>query len=139
MRNIFFSKKSPSVNAKGITIVWIPLLEYLELLKDLNKEDPELESFIVSEPVTFRQIQETLYDRSIVIDYFFCEGKLNIWTITNERVDFFQISIDNQKISSEIKGFISDIQIIRRIKNLGELSGIILFVLWLIKLIHSRQ
>jgi len=83
--------------------------EYVELLEDLNSEDPELESFIVSEPITFSHIQKILYDESIVIDYFLCEEQLYIWTITTDKIDLFQIPIDNRQVESDIRTFISDL------------------------------
>ena len=84
--------------------------EYEELLDDLTKEDPELESFIVSEPVTTINVQEILSDESLVINYFFCGGALNIWTITADSINFYPAAIKQKDLEKDINTFISDIK-----------------------------
>jgi CHAT domain-containing protein/Tfp pilus assembly protein PilF len=84
--------------------------EYAELLEDLTKEDPELESFIVSEPVTFSSVQKILSDQALVIDYFFSSEQLNIWTITATDVNHYLVSVEQKELVKNINTYISDIK-----------------------------
>jgi len=83
--------------------------EYLDLLAELKDEDPELESFIHVEPVTYTQVQKILNENTILIDYFIAGEKLYIWTITSEAVDFFQMPIDRFSLEVNVNTFISDL------------------------------
>ena len=95
--------------------LWIKLkknyeIEYTELLDDLKKEDPELESFIVSEPVTYSLVQDILPDNSLLINYFFCGGALNIWTITADSIGFCSVDMDERDLEGYINRFIKDLK-----------------------------
>ncbi len=80
--------------------------EYQQLLEDLKSEDPELESFITTEPVTYPQIQKILYDGSIVVDYFITNSMLYIWTISSDSVTIFQKPIDHAQLTMHINDWI---------------------------------
>lgn len=101
--------------------------EYQELLADIKKEDPELESFIHVEPVTFRQVQNILRPNSIIIDYFLTEQTIHIWIIDTDSVSYihkefpknelakaintFSQSLEKSSLNSEIGGELYDILI----------------------------
>jgi len=81
--------------------------EHINLLEDLKEEDPELESFIHVEPVTFAQVQNILDSNSIVIDYFMSDEKLNIWTITSDSVKYFEVNAPKHEFETQIDQFVS--------------------------------
>ncbi len=84
--------------------------EYAELLTDLKAEDPELESFIHTEPVTFRQIQDILNDKTLVVDYFFAGDTLFIWTISTESVELNKIPVPRLFVQNLKDNFIRGLQ-----------------------------
>ena len=81
--------------------------EYAKLLTELKEEDPELESFIQVEPITFVQIQNILDKNSIVVDYFISYETLYIWTITADSVNFFEVSNQKTELEKKIDRYIS--------------------------------
>lgn len=84
--------------------------EYADLLKEVKSEDPELESFIHSEPVTFRQIQEILNKNTIVLDYFLAWDRLLIWEITAESVELKQIPVNRSYVKNLKDSLFLDIE-----------------------------
>ncbi len=79
--------------------------EYQELLVDLKNEDPELESFIHVEPVTFKHIQNILDNNSLVVDYFLSENKLHIWLIHSDSVSYTGIDVAKKDVQNYITMF----------------------------------
>ena len=83
--------------------------DYAQLLEELKEEDPELESFIYVEPVTFVQIQNILDKNSIAVNYFLSDEKLYFWTITSDSVNFVEVPFQEKEFEKQINDFTSNL------------------------------
>ncbi|MFZ5516326.1 MAG: CHAT domain-containing protein [Candidatus Zhuqueibacterota bacterium] len=84
--------------------------EYQELLKDLKEEDPELEAFIHVEPVTFRQVQECLGPKSLIVDYFMTDSGVHIWLVSADSVNHVRVEISRERLEQSISAFCASLE-----------------------------
>ncbi|HDP99429.1 MAG TPA: CHAT domain-containing protein, partial [bacterium] len=84
--------------------------EYQHLLVDLKAEDPELESFIHTEPVTYRHIQEILDDKTLMVSYFSTENRLFVWSMDQKSIHFEQRPYARKEFQNILDSFISRLE-----------------------------
>lgn len=74
------------------------LRDYRLLIEGVKESDPELESFVSVEPITYVQIQKMLDKNSIVLNYFISNEKTYLWTISSDSIDFFALPMPRDTI-----------------------------------------
>ncbi len=83
--------------------------EYRNLIDEYKKEDPELESFVHVEPVTYVQLQKILDSNCIIVNYFISGQKTYLWTISADSITFKAIPVTRDSINYHIDQFLTAI------------------------------
>ncbi|HEX9974201.1 MAG TPA: tetratricopeptide repeat protein, partial [bacterium] len=83
--------------------------DYRSLIDEVKQEDPELESFVSVEPVTYVQLQKMLDKNTIVLNYFISKEKTYLWTISADSIGFFMLSAPGDTIDFYTKQLLATI------------------------------
>ena len=73
--------------------------DYRSLIENVKKEDPELESFVSVEPVTYVQLQKILDQNDIVLNYFISDKKTYLWAMSTDSIRFVTLSAPGDSIA----------------------------------------
>ena len=83
--------------------------EYAKLLQDLKSEDPELEALIDPAPVSLGEMQNTLGDSRVIVDYFLVGNVFHIWLVSADSVAKFQVSVVPAQLRAKVQNYIQNI------------------------------
>ncbi|MBU0520166.1 tetratricopeptide repeat protein [bacterium] len=94
--------------ASGETAVRQSLQEKMLDSKEGSRE-PDLLSDVSIKPLTLPEIQNLIPDETVLLEYFIAEDQTYIWLITNSEFHPLVVDIDENSLTSQVKGYRSAI------------------------------
>lgn len=79
--------------------------QYSLLLAQLRVADPELESFVVVNPLGVREVQGLLREGEVLLEYFLAKDRLAIFLLTRDQVRHFDQPVGEKDIRAKVELF----------------------------------
>jgi CHAT domain-containing protein len=76
--------------------------QYSLILAQLRVTDPELESFVVVNPLGVREVQELLRPGEVLLEYFLAADRLAIFLLTRDQIRHFELPVGEKEIRGKV-------------------------------------
>jgi len=80
-------------------------LEYKEVLEEIKLESPEYLTFISVTPYSLKEIQGSLDNDTVIVEYFFAKDRTYLWVISIDSFDTIIIEKSREEIENTVKSY----------------------------------